>query len=248
MSQAEAKTVTDILPYVPSTAKSAGDVIAAGSLVGMVATDLAANERGSIVVSGQVKMPKVTGAISRGAKVYWNAAGDPVGGTAGSGALTVDPTAGYLVGYAAEAAVSGDSSVVCYLVPGSESGSQSLRVRATAAQVNAGLTLLPARAGIQYQMQDMVMIAIGGNAATATTVDVLGTQSTSSVKLLAVAVAALTQSSVVRAGAANASVLADGASFVANDANTAITLGKTGSSLATATHIDVLLTYRTICS
>jgi hypothetical protein len=32
-------------------------------------------------------------------------------------------------------------------------------------------------------------------------------------------------------------------SFVANDANTAITIIKDGSDLATATHIDVLLSY-----
>jgi hypothetical protein len=109
------------------------------------------------------------------------------------------------------------------------------------------LTLLPARAGIKYQVVDVALISIGGAAATATTIDILGTQTTS-VKLLAAAVAGLTQSTVLRAGATNATVLADGASFVANDANTAITIGKTGSNLATATHIDVLLQYRVICS
>ena len=38
-------------------------------------------------------------------------------------------------------------------------------------------------------------------------------------------------------------LLADGASFSACDANTAITIGKTGSSGTTATGIDVLLSY-----
>lgn len=126
---------------------------------------------------------------------------------------------------------------------GSQTQGQVLRSRVTTANVNAGATLLPAVPGFKYRIQDMTMIAIGGAAATATTIDILGTQSASSVKLLAVAVAALTQSAVVRAGAANATVLADGASFVACDANTAITIAKTGSSLATATHIDVLITY-----
>ena len=126
---------------------------------------------------------------------------------------------------------------------GQQTAAQVLRSRVTTANVNAGATLLPAVPGFKYRIQDMTMIAIGGAAATATTVDILATQSTSSVKLLAVAVAALTQSAVVRAGATNATVLADGASFVANDTNTAITIGKTGSSLATATHIDVLITY-----
>jgi len=122
------------------------------------------------------------------------------------------------------------------------------RHRVSTAEVNAGHELLPAISGYKYRIHDITLIAIGGNAATATTVDVLGTQSASGVKLLAAAVAGLTRSTVLRAGATNAAVLADGASFAECDANTAITIGKTGSDLATATHIDVLLTYETIAA
>ena len=122
------------------------------------------------------------------------------------------------------------------------------RHRVSTAEVNAGHELLPAISGYKYRIHDITLIAIGGNAATATTVDVLGTQSASGVKLLAAAVAGLTRSAVLRAGATNATVLADGASFAECDANTAITIGKTGSDLATATHIDVLLTYETIAA
>lgn len=119
----------------------------------------------------------------------------------------------------------------------------TLRVRATIAEVNAGLTLLAAKTGVAYRINDMTMIAVGGAAGAATTVDILATQSAASVKLLATAIAALTRSAVVRAGAANATVLADGASFVRNDVGTAITLGKTGAALTTATHIDIILNY-----
>jgi hypothetical protein len=121
--------------------------------------------------------------------------------------------------------------------------SRSLRTRLTIAQVNAGTTLLPAIPGYRYRMQQMRMISVGGAAAAATTVNVTGTQATASVNLLAVAVAALTQSTVVTAGAANATVLADGASFAACDANTAITGSRTGSNVTTATHIDFLIDY-----
>lgn len=120
------------------------------------------------------------------------------------------------------------------------------RFRVTTAEINAGKTLLPALAGYKYRVHDISMIAVGGAAGATTTVDVLGTQAASSVKLLAVAIAALTQSAVVRAGASNATVLADGASFASCDANTAITAGKTGASLTTATHIDIALTYEVI--
>lgn len=117
------------------------------------------------------------------------------------------------------------------------------RERFTIAQVNAGATLLNAVPGFKYRMTDMAMIAVGGAAAAATTVDILGTRSAASVKLMASAVAGLTQSTLLRAGATNGTILADGASFTELDANTAITVGKTGSAITTATHIDFLISY-----
>lgn len=117
------------------------------------------------------------------------------------------------------------------------------RERLTIAQVNAGATVLPATRGYRYRLIDAALIAVGGAVGAATTVDILGTLSAASRKLLAVAIAALTQSALVRAGAANATLLADGASFTANDANTAITVSKTGADLTTATHVDVLISY-----
>jgi hypothetical protein len=125
----------------------------------------------------------------------------------------------------------------------SENGMFSQRIRSTIAEVNAGKTLLPALPGFRYVVRDVKMIAVGGAVAAATTVDVLATQGAASVKLLAVAVAALTQSALVRAGAANATILADGASFAPNDANTAVTIGKTGSTATTATNVDVIIDY-----
>lgn len=121
----------------------------------------------------------------------------------------------------------------------------NLRTRATAAQVNAGLELLPALAGYKYRITDLTMIAIGGNAATATSVDIVTTQSGSAARPFVVAVAALTRSAVVKPNSGNVTVLADGASFVANDTNTGVYVSKqaAGSNLATATHVDVILSY-----
>lgn len=119
----------------------------------------------------------------------------------------------------------------------------NVRTRFTIAQVNAGATILPARTGYKYRLIDAYMISVGGATATCTTVDIVATQSASGVKLVANAVAALTQSALLRAGASNSTILADGASFVLNDVSTAVTIGKTGSSCATATHIDVQVTY-----
>jgi hypothetical protein len=119
------------------------------------------------------------------------------------------------------------------------------RIRVTTSEVNAGLELLPAISGYKYRLVDVTLIAIGGSAATATSVDILTTQAASVVRPIVAAVAALTRSAVVKPDSTNVTVLADGASFVANDANTNVSISKqsAGSNLATATHIDVTLSY-----
>ena len=116
------------------------------------------------------------------------------------------------------------------------------RQRFTIAEINAGATLLPAISGKSYRMIGCKAISVGGAAGAVTTVDVLGTVSTSR-KLVAYAQANLTQSTVLVDGGTGGAVLADGASYTANDAGTAILVGKTGSSVTTATHIDVIFDY-----
>lgn len=116
------------------------------------------------------------------------------------------------------------------------------RQRFTIAEINAGATLLPAITGKSYRMVACKAIAIGGAAGAVTTVDVLATLSTSR-KLVAFAQASLTQSTVLFDGGTGGAVLADGASYAANDAGTAISVGKTGSAVTTATHIDIIFDY-----
>jgi hypothetical protein len=170
-------------------------------------------------------------AITAGAIVYAGAAGK------------VSASGNHALGRALESATA-DGDIIEMMPFNSDLGAaRVLRTRFTTAQVNAGATVLTALPGLRYRVHDCAMIAIGGNAATATTIDLLGTQSASSVKLVANAVAGLTQNTLLRAGATNSTILAGGVSFALNDANTAITINKTGSDLATATHIDVLLTY-----
>lgn len=171
------------------------------------------------------------GAISLGALAY----------CAASGKVGSSGTVAY--GVALEASTN-DGDIIEVMTFTADPGCvRQLRSRVTIANVNAGATLLPALAGRKYRLTDAALISVGGAAGAVTTVDILGTQSTSSVKLLAGAQANLTQSALVRAGGTGGTILADGASFVACDTNTAITIGKTGSSVTTATHIDVLLSY-----
>jgi len=120
---------------------------------------------------------------------------------------------------------------------------RKLRVRQTIAVVNAGFTLLTALPGVRWRLTDWAMIAIGGNVTSATSVNIIGTSGGSAVQLAVTAIAALTRSAVVRAGASNAVVLADGASFVQMDVNTAVTAITVGSAITVATHVDFLVSY-----
>lgn len=117
------------------------------------------------------------------------------------------------------------------------------RQRFTIAEINAGATLLAAVPGMAYRMVEAVAVAIGGAVGAVTTVDILGTQSAASVKLVAFAQANLTRSTRLESGDSGAAILADGASFAPCDVNTAITVGITGSNATTATHIDIIFTY-----
>ena len=123
---------------------------------------------------------------------------------------------------------------------------KEVRKRCTLAEVNAGVTLLAAPgAGLAYRMTGFCkMIGIGGAVTANTTVDVLGTRSGSSVKLYAGAQAALDENDVnTNAVVAEIAELAAGLTNTVLDANTAITVGNTGSDMTTATHVDVSIQY-----
>lgn len=222
---------------------SSGVLAAAGATVSCLGTTedpFVAAETGPVRLrsaNGTRKMV-ASGAITASNPVYAAASGK----IAGTGTV--------LEGIALEAAAAdGDIIEVLMInVPGLAPVPRIFRGRFTAAQVNAGATVIAAVPGYKIQLQDAAMIAIGGNAAAATTIDLLGTQSSSSVKLVANAVAGLTQNTLLRAGATNSAILAAGASFVDNDTNTALTISKTGSDMTTATHIDVLITYELVAA
>lgn len=117
------------------------------------------------------------------------------------------------------------------------------RVRASIAEVNAGIVLVPTVDGQTLKLVDAKIISVGGAAAGATTVDILATLAGVSRKLVAGAVANLTQSAILRPGATGGTVLADGASFTANDVGTPITAAKTGGALTGSVHIDFEVQY-----
>jgi len=117
------------------------------------------------------------------------------------------------------------------------------RHRATVAEINGGHEILPAIPGHTYRIVSVKAIAYGGSVGTTTTVDILGTQAAGSVKLVTFAQASLVQSAVLTAGGAGTVVLTDGSTFIPCDANSAVTVGKTGGAADTATGVDFIVEY-----
>lgn len=102
-----------VISFTASGAKTAGQVVVVGSLVGICLADVADGAVGELAVEGVWDVPAATAAITVGAATYWAADGDPVGGTAGSGAATATATDNTLMGHviAAKGATVGTARV-----------------------------------------------------------------------------------------------------------------------------------------
>jgi len=94
----------DNLDYTPGSAVEAGDVVISNDQAGVVQTDLAANELGSIRVRGVVEFKKDASAISAGDPVYWDNDGTEAGGTTGGAATGTVGSGNFFIGRALEAA------------------------------------------------------------------------------------------------------------------------------------------------
>lgn len=94
------------LDYTPDVAVSAGDVVISGALIGIAVGDIAANATGVISTSGVYEIVKDSGAITLGAKVYWDASGK---------VATATSTSNTEIGVAVLAAAEGDSTCLVKL-------------------------------------------------------------------------------------------------------------------------------------
>lgn len=99
----------DVIDYTPVSAVIAGQVVEIGTTPLVATSAIAAGALGALACEGIFQVPKTSDAFTAGDAVYWNNAGNPVTGTAGSGAA--DAATGNLMGWATEDAASGDSYV-----------------------------------------------------------------------------------------------------------------------------------------
>lgn len=96
--------------HTPGSAVAAGDVVIIGSNITVAPTAIAAGILGATLGANLVvDLPKTTGSINVGTTVCWSASGNPVTGTAGTGAAS--HATGTRAGTATAQAASGDSYV-----------------------------------------------------------------------------------------------------------------------------------------
>lgn len=226
------------------TAPAGGVVSGGGYLIGalfvVACASAAAGAQFEGDTEGEFTLAKAAGegVLVEGAPLFWDVA---------NSRCTIDASVGLPVGTVGTGgAQSADVTARVRLHGLSLAGRiLTLRKRLAIAAINAGaVTIVPALPGLGVRMTSAKAIAVGGAAGAVTTVDILATQAAAGVKLVAFAQASLTQSAVLTAGGAGAAVLADGASYVKNDVNTAIQVSKTGAPITTSTFIDVEFTYQ----
>ena len=103
------------LDHTPSADVAAGDVVVVEDLVCVARDAITADTLGSLETEGIFKVVKASEALSQGVKIYWDEDGDPVGGTAGTGAATATSADNKLMGYAAAAAATAGTTVLVKL-------------------------------------------------------------------------------------------------------------------------------------
>ena len=89
-----------VIPFTAGATTTSGQVVVVGSIVGVAMGDVANGAVGQLAIEGVFDIPAATAEITVGAKVYWDADGNPVGGTTGAGAATATATDNTLMGYA----------------------------------------------------------------------------------------------------------------------------------------------------
>lgn len=89
------------IDHTPSAAVATGDVIEIGNnLVAIAERPIAAAELGALATEGVFKFAKDSSDVAAGDSIYWDNNGNPVGGTAGSGAATLTATGNKYLGAA----------------------------------------------------------------------------------------------------------------------------------------------------
>lgn len=145
----------DTLDYTPVAAVTAGDVVVVGDIIGVAARSIAAGKLGAITVSGVHSIAKDASVFAIGDKVFWNPTGDPVGGTAGTGAMTLTATGSTLfAGICVAVAVTGAAEVKVALASGRRNMRLARSTVAATGSTNADAALTAAEGFVTVTAAD----------------------------------------------------------------------------------------------
>jgi predicted RecA/RadA family phage recombinase len=99
----------EVINYtVPAdTTIASGALVIVGDLPGVAVSSGVTGDVIAVSLEGVYELPKASGAINQGVKVYWSAANSNV---------TTTATSNTLIGYAFEAAASGDTTAMVRLI------------------------------------------------------------------------------------------------------------------------------------
>ncbi len=75
------------ITFTAAAAVSSGDAVFQGAIFGIAATDAETGEDFEAAVTGVFELPKASGALTKGQKVYWNTSNSNVTGTASGNTL-----------------------------------------------------------------------------------------------------------------------------------------------------------------
>ena len=90
----------EVIDHTPTSAVASGEAVVIGGRVGVALDDIAANETGSVAMTGVFELPKKDAeAASKGVTVYWNGS-----------ALTTTASGNTEAGYAFRAAAAEDTT------------------------------------------------------------------------------------------------------------------------------------------
>jgi len=92
----------DVLNYTAGANIASGQFVLIGTIGGVAINAIPNGSTGAVRVKGVFSVPKAAGAVTQGAKLYWDAA---------NSVLTTTASGNTIVGVAAAAAQSGDATV-----------------------------------------------------------------------------------------------------------------------------------------
>jgi predicted RecA/RadA family phage recombinase len=156
------------IDYTPAADVTAGTIVVLKGQVGITKLDIAAGVKGALAVEGVFAVPKKNEAFVAGMPVWFDANGDPYGGTAGTGAATqiggdAQAAGDVLLGKAVMAAAATDQFVYVALNkfdPRIPTFAQNARIT-KAASANAAAT----ESGVCYDVTaDAVVITLPATA------------------------------------------------------------------------------------